>query len=197
MQRRRFLTHSSAAIACANIVLRCCVALMSLHACGSESRVQVREATGDDDGNVGLLERALVLQRHEWDCGIAAVATLLRLEGLDVSYDSVARGVMANEHGVSMASLAGVAARLGRPLDGYRLRSLAALGIDDPWIALINSAYAGHYVVVSSRTAEAVVVLDPRAGVRRLSIRDFESAWSGYALLRKQRSVHGDSVRGR
>ena len=157
--------------------------LISLHSCGGDAPSPDVTPPVPEAGEIGRLVAALVRQRYEQDCGIAALATLLRVVGLDVTYDAVAAGITLSERGVSMATLAGVAARFGRPLDGYRLGSLDHLFIAPPWIALINSAYSGHYVVVAASWADSLLVLDPRAGIRRMSARTFDSVWSGYALV--------------
>ncbi|HXM37432.1 MAG TPA: cysteine peptidase family C39 domain-containing protein [Gemmatimonadales bacterium] len=131
----------------------------------------------------------VVPQQSDADCGLAALLTLLRRNAIPATYGELTARLPVEERvvrGITFRALAGLAGAFGLPLDGYRLVGLSEAPATVPWIAHLQGAALGHYVVVDRITARAVIVSDPAWGQFELPRAAFERLWSGYALVRRQ-----------
>lgn len=124
--------------------------------------------------------QGVVAQRTPWDCGPAAVATLMLRLGRE--RPSLAR----------VAQLAGTTPR-GTTMQGLS-DALRALGVRhvvhgaDPWRLdhrpVLAWVQPGHFVVVERAPVAGMVdVLDPRVGRYRIAAALFAETWPGAALV--------------
>ena len=132
-----------------------------------------------------------VLQKYDFSCGSAAVATLLAHHyGHVVDEEEVLRTMYANgdqakiqKEGFSLLDMKNYLARLGYTADGFEqtLDKLAAAKL--PAIVLINENGYHHFVVIKGLDRGIVLVGDPARGTRAFARADFEKIWVGRLLF--------------
>jgi len=122
------------------------------------------------------------MQRHEWDCGVAALKMVLDHYGIQTAYDELLRRAdTGTRAGTSMLALKQLSESHGLRCAGWRLAACDLRGIPLPAILLLRR---GHFVVLSSiSAANEVILLDPARGRLRVSLRRLRSLWEGEALL--------------
>jgi predicted double-glycine peptidase len=125
----------------------------------------------------------VVLQRTLFDCGPAALANLLRVEGRAVpSLDSLSALARMTARGTTLGGLQSAAVALGVRAEARRLDPAAALtAVELPMLLWIRR---DHFVLVTERAPDGMVtIVDPEVGRYRLSMRAFRRVWSGEALV--------------
>lgn len=138
------------------------------------------------------LQRAgTVLQRYDFSCGSAAIATLLTQHyGQAVDEDEVLRAMYASgdqpriqKEGFSMLDMKRYLASQGYEADGFRqtLDKLAEARL--PAIVLVDEHGYRHFVVIKGLAPGRVVVGDPARGTRAIARDAFEDAWVGGLLF--------------
>lgn len=133
---------------------------------------------------------SMVLQRTLYDCGPAALASLmLTLDVISPSLDSIRKLAETSIHGTTIGALARASVSLGFPL---RPHVLAPDHVERSTLPLIAWIDRGHFVVVqAAHTAGTITVLDPQAGRYRLSSAKLAMRWTGEALVRSAPSSGG------
>lgn len=132
----------------------------------------------------------IVLQRYDFSCGSAAVATLLSYHynrpvgEKEVFIEMWKAGDQdaIRTKGFSLLDIKKYLATIGLPSDGFRvgLDKIAEVGV--PIIALINLNGYRHFVVVKGIRGNSVLVGDPAIGLKVWPIEDFEAMWNGIAF---------------
>lgn len=138
-----------------------------------------------------LRMRNVVLQRYDFSCGSAAVATLLtwhygrpqREEDVFQAMYRVGDQENIRRAGFSLLDMKSYLESIGLPADGFQvsLDKLEELGI--PAIALIEVNGYKHFVVIKGIRDGRVLFGDPARGLRAVDRRSFESLWNGIVLL--------------
>jgi len=135
------------------------------------------------EGAVYLGQRDVVLQRTPFDCGPAALANLLAVEGRRAPpVDSLARLAGTSTRGTSLGALAEVAGRLGLSVEVRRLDAASAPAPAQlPMVAWVRRS---HFVVVLAGPGESTLtVVDPQVGRYSLPVAVFRRRWSGEAMV--------------
>ncbi len=133
-----------------------------------------------DTGQIGQLlgNRGLRMQRHENDCGAAALLMLLDRRGYDVSPDFVyARldlGPMSAP--VSLLQIKQFLAGLDIPGSGWRGTRGDLAKLTGPAILHVDRS---HYVVFVKAFSERVLVLDPKLGRTAINQEQLAIRWQG------------------
>ncbi|MEX0921960.1 MAG: C39 family peptidase [Rhodovibrionaceae bacterium] len=132
----------------------------------------------------------IVLQRYDFSCGSAALATLLSyhydrpVSEREVFFEMWKAGDQEaiRTKGFSLLDIKKYLASLGLPSDGFRvgLDKIAEVGV--PIIALIDLNGYRHFVVVKGIRGNSVLVGDPAIGLKVWSIEEFEAMWNGIAF---------------
>lgn len=135
--------------------------------------------------------RGTVLQRYDFSCGSAALATLLThhynrpLDEQQVFEAMYLAGDQARirEQGFSLLDMKHYLESLGYAADGFEasLAALAEAGL--PAIALIDDQGWRHFVVVKGLRGGRVLLGDPAGGVRALGESAFEALWANRILF--------------
>lgn len=130
----------------------------------------------------------LVKQRHDYSCGAAAVATLLRY-GLDRGVsekdivDDLFDGLSAEEaavrerEGFSLLDLQQVAERRGFRAQGFRLEPQHLSLLQGPVIVFLETLGYRHYAVLKGVRGDRVYLADPSRGNIRMPAYRFLQAW--------------------
>jgi predicted double-glycine peptidase len=129
----------------------------------------------------------VVHQQYDFSCGSAALATLLTYHYRRPTPEKVALEAMIEtgdaekirREGFSLLDMKRYLESLNLPANGYRapLSKLAELGI--PAIVLLRTGEYAHFVVLKGVRDDRVLIGDPAAGARLLTIEAFTQAWNG------------------
>jgi len=120
-----------------------------------------------------------IQQQSAADCGATCLAMISEYWGKKFSLNYLRELAEIGRSGASLKSLAKAAERMGFQTRPVRA-SLTPLRNQNPWIAHWQG---NHYVAVYSFKNQQVLVADPAAGKRWMSIKSFTENWTGYALI--------------
>ncbi|NQE33371.1 peptidase domain-containing ABC transporter [Microcoleus asticus] len=137
-----------------------------------------------------------IQQQSAADCGATCLAMISEYWGKKFSLNYLRELAEIGRSGASLKSLAKAAERMGFQTRPVRA-SLTPLRNQNPWIAHWQG---NHYVAVYRFKNQQVLVADPAAGKRWMSIKAFSENWTGYALLLDQTAElyrnHSDEHKG-
>jgi ATP-binding cassette, subfamily B, bacterial CvaB/MchF/RaxB len=121
----------------------------------------------------------MVLQTEAAECGLACLAMVRGYYGHPSELGELRRRVAVSLKGVNLADLIAMGERLGLASRPVRLEldELARLGTPS-----ILHWDLSHFVVLKSVSRDSVVVHDPAAGVRKLSLAEVSRHFTGVAL---------------
>ncbi|MEG3848578.1 peptidase domain-containing ABC transporter [Microcoleus sp. herbarium19] len=120
-----------------------------------------------------------IQQQSAADCGATCLAMISEYWGKKFSLNYLRELAEIGRSGASLKSLAKAAERMGFQTRPVRA-SLTPLRNQNPWIAHWRG---NHYVAVYRFKNQQVLVADPAAGKRWMSIKNFTENWTGYALI--------------
>ncbi|BAY37485.1 peptidase [Nostoc sp. NIES-2111] len=121
-----------------------------------------------------------IQQQSSSDCGAACLAMISQYWGKRLSLYSLRNLAQVDRTGASLEGLSVAAQTLGYDVLPVR-GSLHKLEWHyNPWIAHWQG---NHYVVVWQIKGDRVLISDPAVGRKWVSRSQFESSWTGYALL--------------
>ncbi|MBS0451769.1 MAG: C39 family peptidase [Proteobacteria bacterium] len=135
--------------------------------------------------------RTTLIQKYDFSCGSAAIATLLTHHyGYPVTEETVFQemyehGDQAKIHreGFSLLDMKRFLAARGFDADGFQLPLDKLNEARVPAIVLINEGGYHHFVVVKGVQAERVLLGDPARGTRTMPRKDFEAKWQDSLLF--------------
>lgn len=135
--------------------------------------------------------RTTLIQKYDFSCGSAAVATLLTHHyGYPVTEEDVFQGMYTtgdqakiHKEGFSLLDMKRYLAAHGFEADGFQqpLDKLREARV--PAIVLINESGYHHFVVVKGVQGDRVLLGDPARGTRTMSRADFEARWQNSLLF--------------
>lgn len=127
------------------------------------------------------------LERYPWieqqsssDCGAACLAIICRYWGKQFPIHVLRERANVGREGASLKSLAKAAEDLGFHARPVRASLGRLLEQRHPWIAHWEGS---HFVVVYPAKGQRLIVADPAVGRRVMRPQEFQSHWTGYALL--------------
>lgn len=122
-----------------------------------------------------------IQQQSSSDCGAACLAMISQYWGKRLSLNSLRNLAGVDRMGASLQGLATAAQTLGYDVLPVRA-SLGRLDLySNPWVAHWQGI---HYLVVWRVKGDGrILIADPARGKRWLSRSEFETGWTGYALL--------------
>ncbi len=129
-------------------------------------------------GRIRKLEH--VAQIDEMDCGAASLGMVCRHFGRKVSLTRIRQLCHTSTDGTSLKAICRAATELGLAARALKvsLRNLPHM----PLPAIIHWE-GNHWMVLFDVNEKFVRVGDPALGIRKISRKDFEMNWSGYAAL--------------
>ncbi|MEY4864431.1 MAG: hypothetical protein RLZ51_2526 [Pseudomonadota bacterium] len=149
-----------------------------------------------------LRTRGVQLQRTDYSCGAAALATVLRQQfSINTDEDQVIRGMLqfanptvVQQSGFSLLDMRRYVDSLGLRGSGFRIGPERLFELKVPVISLIDAKGYRHFVIIKHAAAGRVHVADPSFGHRVHRIEDFVEMWSGVILAVTGREASPDSV---
>lgn len=133
-------------------------------------------------------------QRSLTDCGVAAVAMILRLNGQRIEYGTLRREVRLSRNGLSLAQIRDLMRENNLAARGFRL-DLSQL--DTVTLPLIAWLPTRHVVVLETLTSDSAVVSDPGWGRWKVSRARLSRAWDGTALVPDENATRAGVAEGR
>lgn len=147
-----------------------------------------------------LKVRSVILQKYDYSCGSAAVATLLTYHYDHPLTEETAFRMMFDhgdqekiqKEGFSLLDMKRFLEAQGYPADGFEvsLDELSKAGI--PAIVLMVDKGYHHFVVVKGMRGEKVLLGDPAVGLRVLPREQFEASWPSRVVF----VIHDSPTRG-
>ncbi|HLZ34848.1 MAG TPA: C39 family peptidase [Nitrospira sp.] len=147
-----------------------------------------------------LKVRSVILQKYDYSCGSAAVATLLTYHyGNPVTEEVAFRAMFENgnqqkiqQEGFSLLDMKRFLEAQGYRADGFEvsLEDLSNAGI--PAIVLIVDNGYHHFVVIKGMRDNKVLLGDPAVGMRVVPRKQFEASWPNRIVF----VIHDSPARG-
>ena len=184
--------------------LRMLLAALLLAAAGAAQAGELDYSlTGDFKVQVTSLRearfRTIILQKLDYSCGSAAVASLLTYHyERPTAEETVFRAMFdtgdqerIQREGFSLLDMKVHLARQGLVADGYQLSLDRLQQIGVPVITLVNFGGYRHFVIIKGMDEDEVLIGDPSAGVIIMKKDKFLPAWSGIALIVRNEASRG------
>lgn len=141
-----------------------------------------------------MQEDRVVMQRFDYSCGAAALATLMKhYFGDEVSEAGVLGGILESlsaeaiadreENGFSLLDLKNYAVGLGYQAVGVKLKYVSLPKLKGPVLIHLERPDYKHFAVLKGVRGDRVFLADPSRGNIRLSIDRFAQEWTGVALV--------------
>jgi len=121
-----------------------------------------------------------IMQIDEMDCGAACLGMICRYFGRKVSLPRIRQLCHTATDGTSLKAISRAATELGLAARALKisLRNLSLM----PLPAIVHWE-GNHWIVLYDVDEQFVRVADPAVGLRKLTRREFEAKWTGYAAL--------------
>lgn len=178
--------------------LRFCIACTVFYcagfACSGATAADELTRGGRFQSWVERRDEGVVKQRLDYSCGIAALATLLRLQSIAspseaqlidrfaAQFDTADTAAIQRrlQSGYSLADLSALAAAYGAKPIALRLNAAQLRGLKIPVIARLQVETGAHFTVLAppeGSSASVVSLADPSWGNRRMLMHKFLDLW--------------------
>jgi ATP-binding cassette subfamily B protein len=121
-----------------------------------------------------------VQQIDEMDCGAASLAMVCRYFGRAVTLTRIRLLVHTSADGTSLKAICSAATELG--LAARSVKASPKNLVQMPLPAIVHWE-GNHWIVVYHVSGTDAQIADPAAGLRRMTRKEFDEKWSGYAAL--------------
>ena len=130
-----------------------------------------------------MKKRLIVLQNGSRECGSAALLSIIRYYGGNISLNKLVELTNTTTKGTNFYELKQASLEVGLYAKSYFVSDPNQLfKISVPFICqLVNNNYY-HFVVVYKIDSK-VLIMDPASGSRYLSIEEFQKIWTGYIMI--------------
>ena len=147
-----------------------------------------------------LKVRSVVLQKYDFSCGSAAIATLLTYHyGNPISEEVAFRAMFDDgnqqkiqQEGFSLLDMKRFLEANGYLADGFEVSLDEVVNAGIPAIVLIVDNGYHHFVVIKGMRDNKVLLGDPAVGLRVVPRQQFEASWSNRIVF----VIHGAPTRG-
>lgn len=126
-----------------------------------------------------LIKIKTIYQKNRYECGLSALAMVLRYYGENVSISTLRNNILLNEEGCSAKEIVVTAREYGFKANGIRMSQRKLLTIKLPYILLWNN---NHYVVYMGTKYNYVYINDPAQGVCKFTKEEFGKRYCGLVL---------------
>lgn len=141
-----------------------------------------------------LNEQNVIMQRFDYSCGAASLATLMKYYfNENVSEQKLLNYIKKTfskqeyarieKDGLSFLELEKVSRSLGYQSASVRLKPPALLELSGPVIVFVNTKHYKHFAVLRGVKEDRVFLADPSRGNIQLSIQEFLNEWKGETFI--------------
>jgi len=141
-----------------------------------------------------LNEQNVIMQRFDYSCGAASLATLMNYyfnanvseqELLDYIKETFSKKEYAHieEEGLSFLELEKISRSLGYQSASVRLKLSALLELSGPVIVFVNTKQYKHFAVLRGIKEDRVFLADPSRGNIQLPVQEFVKEWQGETFI--------------
>ncbi len=147
----------------------------------SNSTISGNNVTSNSDGDIIQVNSiGIVMATSIYNCGPAALATVLNKMGITTTQDELATLSGTDESGTTMYGLAQAAQAKGLIAKGIKL-SVDQLRPNNIVFLVMNGE--NHYSIIRNITNTTVYLADPLLGNIERTLEEFNAAYSGNALI--------------
>lgn len=147
-----------------------------------------------------LKVRSVVLQKYDYSCGSAALATLLTYHyGHPITEEVAFRTMFEHgdqqkiqQEGFSLMDMKRFLEAQGYPADGFTVSLDDVVNAGIPVIVLLVDNGYHHFVVVKGMRGNKVLIGDPAVGLRVIPREQFEASWPSRIVF----AIHHSSAQG-
>lgn len=131
-----------------------------------------------------MKKNLIVLQEGNKDCGSAALLSVIRYYGGDISLDRLTEMAKTTKEGTNFYNLSEASSKMGLISKCYKVDDINKLKeVNIPYIVQLNNKNYMHFVVVYRLYEDKVLVMDPAVGKVLIDMFDFTNMWTGYLML--------------
>lgn len=131
-----------------------------------------------------MKQKLIVLQEGGKDCGAAALLSIIRYYGGDVSLDRLIDLTKTTKEGTNFYNIKEAANKIGLIGAGYRVEDILKLReLNEPFIAQIRIDSYFHFVVVYKMNDNKMLIMDPAKGRMEIDVFDFSNSFTGNIML--------------
>ncbi len=138
------------------------------------------DSWNDSSSLRGRLKHKIVMQSTSYNCGPAALATVMNYMGIQCNEQDLAQLAGTDETGTTMYGLMQAARKRGLNARGVRKKA-ENLRVSD--IVFLNMGGKTHYSVIHHLGSKTVILADPSLGEIELKKEEFLKIYSGNALV--------------
>ena len=141
-----------------------------------------------------LLKQNVVMQRFDYSCGAASLATLMNYYFQDtVTEGEIIKDILSQlpeeqgknrqEIGLSLLDLKLYAQRKGYQAVGVKLKFTALKKLKGPILVYLEKDGYRHFTIFRGAVEDRIFLADPSLGNYRLPVYDFLTQWTGASLV--------------
>ena len=130
-----------------------------------------------------MKKRLIILQNGSRECGSAALLSIIRYYGGNISLNKLVELTNTSPKGTNFYNLKEASLKVGLYAKSYYVSDYKQLSqINTPFISQVINNNFYHFVVVY-KVDNKVLIMDPAMGVRNLNINEFQKIWTGYIMV--------------
>ena len=131
-----------------------------------------------------LLEKTLVLQQDQTDCGVACLLSLINFYGGTSNLEKIRELSGTSRQGTTLLGLYQAANDLGFKAEGCEADIEALIEHEAPVILhVVVEEYMQHYIVCYGFFEDQFVIGDPARGLEFMGKRELEEIWKSKTCL--------------
>lgn len=140
-----------------------------------------------------LCQENMLMQKKDFSCGAAALATLMNYFGDQISENELIEDILANlsqsevqnrqEEGLSLLDLKQAALRRGFQVLGVKLQYSQLSKIPCPILVYLEIEEYKHFAVFNGVQGNQVLLADPSTGNKEIHVSQFVKDWKGNMAL--------------
>lgn len=139
--------------------------------------------------NVKSLQKNLILQKSQSDCGVACLASISKYYNKDVNLEKLRELSGTNKKGTTLLGLYDAAEKIGFISNAYEANIEDLIKIKNPCIlhVVLDNKF-NHYVVFYGLTKNKFLIGDPSFGIKKLEKEELNQIWKSKTVLVLEKS---------
>lgn len=136
-------------------------------------------------GGNKMTNNFFVQQKNINDCGVACIAMILKLNGINANYQDIKSKIKLKNEGISAYDIINIAKEYGTTAIGYKNYNID--NIKEPVIAhLLNDNKLQHFVIILEVCKDKVKIADPSSKIMYVSRKWFDKHYTGIIIKFKE-----------